>query len=386
MSVTLTDTLSGARRSTRLVFLLVGIAMASWAPMVPYAKARLGLSEAELGLVLLGLGAGALGAMPLAAWSLARLGSRRVILVAGAITCLDLPVLAMAPTPTILAVGLLVFGAAIGTVDVAMNMHAVAVERQEGRALMSGFHGLFSLGGLLGAAGTAALLGGGLALPITALLSTFICAALLLAAWPALLRDTAAPPGRHRLRPTRAALLIGALCFIAFMTEGAMLDWSAVFLHSNRAVPSASAGLGYAAFSIAMAAGRLTGDAVIRRLGGPRVLALSASLACLGLLIAVALPNATVALAGFVLVGLGAANVVPTLFSAAGRLPDLPAHAALPVVNAIGYSGLLAGPVLIGPVAGIIGLPAALGAVGIAMLSIVASNRVARSVQGGSEA
>jgi predicted MFS family arabinose efflux permease len=228
------------------------------------------------------------------------------------------------------------------------------------------------------------LLAGGLAQPLAALLSACICAALLLAAWPGLLRDTAAPPGQHRRRPTPAALLIGALCFIAFMTEGAILDWSAVFLRFNRAVPSASAGLGYAAFSVAMAIGRLTGDAVIRRLGGPRVLTLSAGLACAGLLLAVAVPHAAAALAGFVLVGFGAANVVPTLFSAAGRLPDLPAHAALPIVNAIGYSGLLAGPVLIGPIAALIGLPASLGGVGIAMLVIAACNGVARSVREGS--
>jgi predicted MFS family arabinose efflux permease len=264
-------------------------------------------------------------------------------------------------------------------------MHAVAVEKREGRALMSGFHGLFSLGGLAGAAGMAALLGAGLALPLAATVSALLCAALLLAAMPGLLRDTAAPPGQRRARPSRTVLLIGALCFIAFMAEGAMLDWGAVFLHFERGVARAGAGLGYAAFSAAMVVGRLTGDAVIRRLGPRRVVAASAVLACLGLLLAVSLPSVPVAIAGFVLVGFGAANVVPTLFSAGGRQPDVPAHSALPVVNAIGYLGLLAGPVLIGPIATVVGLPAALGGVGVAMLVVAANNRVARPVHSGGQ-
>ena len=137
----------------------------------------------------------------------------------------------------------------------------------------------------------AGLLGLGLPLGPAAALAALLCAALLLAAIPGLLRDTASPPGEHRLRPTPTVLLIGVLCFIAFMAEGAMLDWSAVFLHFARGVPAASAGLGYAGFSVAMAAGRLSGDAVIRRFGAPRVLAGSAALACVGLLLAVGLPG-----------------------------------------------------------------------------------------------
>ncbi len=371
--------LPAARSATRLVFLLVGVAMACWAPLVPYAKIRLGLSDSALGLVLLGLGAGALAAMPLAALALARMGSRRVMLAAGTIVVLDLPLLALASGALSLAVALLVFGAAIGTTDVAMNMHAVAVERREGRPLMSGFHGLFSVGGLAGSLGMAGLLGLGLGPAPAALLGAVVCAALLLAARAGLLRQTAAPPGARWQAPTGRALLIGVLCFIAFLAEGAVLDWSGVFLHFQRGVSSAAAGLGYAAFSVAMSAGRLLGDRLIRRHGARLVLGGSAVLACAGFLLAIGFAPPAIALAGFVLVGFGAANIVPTLFSAAGRLPDLPAHAALPVVNAIGYLGLLAGPVLVGLAAGAVGLPAALAGVGIAMLAVAACSRVART-------
>src|SRR6185436_5872502 len=140
------SSLARARRATAGFFLLSGIATASWAPMVPFAKARLGLDEAQLGLVLLCLGIGSVGAMPLAGHLSHRRGSRRVLLVSGAASCLMLPVLAIAPTAPAMGAALMAFGAALGTVDVAMNAHAVEVELRHDAPLMSGFHGLFSAG------------------------------------------------------------------------------------------------------------------------------------------------------------------------------------------------------------------------------------------------
>jgi predicted MFS family arabinose efflux permease len=139
-----------------MIFLMSGFAMASWAPMVPYAKARLQLDDAGLGLALLAFGGGSMLSMPVIGWLAHRFGNNRVIGFAGALMCLALP--ALVSTTALLAVGLLYFGAMLGAVDVAMNAHAVEVERLEGRAVMSGFHGLFSLGGLAGAAGMSAML------------------------------------------------------------------------------------------------------------------------------------------------------------------------------------------------------------------------------------
>ncbi len=370
--------LPAARRATRLVFLLVGIAMASWAPMVPYAKARLDLPDSVLGLLLLGIGVGALLAMPLAGWALARFGCRRVIPFAALLACIDLPLLAFADRASLLGIALLVFGAAIGVTDVAMNTHAVLVQNRERRALMSGFHALFSAGGIAGALGIAALLRIGMALGVAALLVAVLCVALLVSSWDGLLREEIARrAGPRRLRVNRIVLLIGALCFIAFLAEGAVLDWSAVFLHFDRNLAQSAAGLGYAAFSAAMVVGRLTGDATIRRLGPTRVVGGSALLAACGLLLAIACPGAIAAIAGFTLVGLGAANIVPTLFNAAAQIEGVPAHAALPVVNGLGYLGLLAGPALIGAASLAAGLPAALGIVVLGLLVIAAARNLA---------
>jgi len=154
--------LEKATRATRMIFLMSGLAMASWAPMVPYAKARLHLDDADLGLVLLAFGGGSMLSMPVIGWLASRYGNRRVIGFAGALMCLALPILTLVPTTALLAVGLLYFGAMLGAVDVAMNAHAVDVERLAGRAVMSGFHGLFSLGGLAGAAAMSAMLASGL--------------------------------------------------------------------------------------------------------------------------------------------------------------------------------------------------------------------------------
>src|SRR6201991_3855798 len=145
-------------RATRLIFLLSGIGMASWAPMVPYAKARLNLDDGTLGLVLLSMGGGATVAMPLAGFLTHRYGNRDVIGISGLLVCVALPLLTIAPDVYWLGAALLFFGASLGVVDVAMNAHAVDVEKHAGKPMMSGFHGLFSVGGLVGSAGMAALL------------------------------------------------------------------------------------------------------------------------------------------------------------------------------------------------------------------------------------
>lgn len=373
------ENLPAARRATRLVFLLVGIAMASWAPMVPYAKARLGLSDAALGLLLLGLGVGALAAMPVAGIALARFGCRRVILVGTLIGCADLPLLAIAGRAWTLAAALVLFGAALGVTDVAMNTHAVLLQNRERRGLMSGFHALFSLGGFAGALGMAALLRAGMALELVAPVVATLCAVLLFVAWDDLLREeTARRPGPLRFRVNGTVLLIGVFCFVAFLTEGAVLDWSAVFLHSDRGMARSAAGLGYATFSASMVFGRLAGDAIIRRFGATRVVAASALLAACGLLLAIASSGAGLALLGFTLVGFGAANIVPALFTAAAHVRGVPAHTALPLVNAIGYLGLLVGPALIGGAAALVGLPAALALVILGLLAIAACHPLAR--------
>src|SRR6185312_6925554 len=374
------DRLAAATRSTRLIFLVSGIGMAAWAPMVPYAKARLGLDDAQLGLMLLAFGGGSMASMPFVGWLSHRFGNRRVIVASGWLLCLALPVLALAPNVAVLAAALLYFGVMLGAVDVAMNAHAVEVERRDGRVLMSGFHGLFSLGGLGGAAGMSALLALGLPLPLAALAVSALLAALVLYLRGGLLPNVdGAAAGHAPFRmPHGVVLLLGLLCFVSFMAEGSMLDWSAVFLRDFRGFAPSTAGIGYACFSVAMALGRLTGDRLIQRIGPVWAVRVGAGLAATGFALAASVPWPGAALAGFVLVGLGASNIVPVMFSAAGRLPGSSPAIAIAAVTMLGYAGLLSGPALIGFISRLASLPLALAVVAGLLLLVAASARIVR--------
>jgi predicted MFS family arabinose efflux permease len=372
--------LAAATRATRLIFLTSGIGMASWAPMVPYAKARLGLDDADLGLVLLAFGGGSMVSMPLVGWLAHRYGNRKVISVAGLMLCVAIPLLAIMPNALALAAVLLYFGAMLGAVDVAMNAHAVEVERRDGRALMSGFHGLFSIGGLAGAAIMSALLALGMTLWTGAMATPLLLALIVLSQRSSLLPgvDDAAERSTVFRLPRGLVLLLGVLCFVSFLAEGSMLDWSAVLLRDFRGFSAASAGIGYAFFSVAMAAGRLAGDRVVGRLGPVRAVRVGASTAVIGFLLAAMAPWPAASLLGFVLIGLGASNIVPVMFSAAGRLPGNPPAISIAAVTMLGYAGLLSGPALIGFMAHASNLPVALAVVAGLLLLVASSARIVR--------
>jgi predicted MFS family arabinose efflux permease len=342
------------------MFLICGTAMSSWAPMVPFAKTRLGLDEAALGVVLLALGGGSMLAMPLAGVAIQRWGSRPVLAAASILSCLVLPWLAVAASTALLTATLFAFGAALGAMDVAMNAHGIVVQRLVQRPIMSGFHALFSVGGLLGAATVTALLRAGVSLAVCVLAIAIALGLLALVEQRHLLSDHREPvDATFTIVPKPTVLLIGALCFISFLAEGAVLDWSAVFLREVRMVDVSLAGIGYGIFSVAMAAGRFTGDRITHGLGSRRMLRIGGVIAAAGFLIVAAVPSTIGAHLGFVMIGLGASNVVPVLFSASGRVPGVPAGIALATVTTIGYAGLLLGPALVGFVAQSTSLPVA---------------------------
>ena len=368
-----------ARRATRVIFLVSGIGMSAWAPMVPYAKARLGLDDAQLGLALLVFGGGSMLSMPFVGWLAHKLGNRTLIVASGLLMCLALPVLAMASSIAALVAALFYFGVMLGAVDVAMNAHAVDVERLDGGRLMSGFHGLFSAGGLTGAAVVSGLLAVGLPLPIAAAAIAAILLGLVLWLRGDLLDDAPQPSETGKATfgmPHALAWLLGLMCFASFLAEGAMLDWSAVFLRDFRGFAAASAGFGYACFSVAMALGRLTGDRLIARFGPVWAVRTGAALAVAGFLVVAWAPGALAALGGFVLIGLGASNIVPVMFSAAGRLPGTPPAIAIATATTLGYAGLLSGPALIGFVAHASSLPVAFAAVAGLLVLVGLSARI----------
>ena len=337
--------------STRIAFFIAGFGIAAWAPLVPYAKARAQLNEGTLGLLLLCLGVGSIIAMPVAGALASRFGCRRVLTGGTILICLALPMLATVSSIPLLMAGLFLFGAGLGTVDSTVNLQAVIVERASGKTMMSGFHGLFSLGGIVGAAGVSGLLGLGLSPLQATLVVIVIVAVALLKAGPHLLPYGSESSGPAFAVPHGVVLFIGCLCFIVFLAEGAVLDWSAVFLSAERGLDEAYAGLGYAAFALTMTAGRLTGDAIVRRLGATRVIVIGGSLATAGMLLATLFPAWETALLGYALVGAGCSNIVPVLYTAVGKQKVMPEHIAVPAITTLGYAGILAGPAMIGFIA-----------------------------------
>jgi MFS family permease len=357
-----------ARRSTRLSFLVAGLVMASWAPLVPYAKARVALGDSTFGLLLLCLGIGSVLAMQITGNLVARIGSRPIILIGGTGLCLTLPLLALANTPLSLALCLLAFGASLGSIDIAMNVHAVEVEKAAGEPLMSGFHGMFSLGGLAGGAVGTALLQSGLTPTAAASVATLGAGILLALGAPGLLHSKTARNAPLIAIPRGVVILIGTLAFAAFLTEGAILDWGALLLTRSLKFPAADGGAGYALFSVAMAVGRFTGDRVVMRLGQRSVLLWGGLMVTAGFTLLVLSPIVSVALGGFLLIGLGAANLVPILFSTAGRQNDMPPALAVASISTLGYAGILLGPAAIGFIASLTSLRVAFAGLAIIML------------------
>ncbi|WP_315776008.1 MULTISPECIES: MFS transporter [unclassified Bradyrhizobium] len=348
-----------ARLATRLAFFVAGFGIACWAPLVPFAKQRLGVDDATLGLLLLSLGVGSVASMLAAGLLSARYGSKPVVIVSGIALSMLLPPLTIASTPATLGLALFAFGAALGSLDVAVNIQAIDVERLSERPLMSGFHAQFSIGGFAGSGVMTALL----AFDVAPLLGTLACCALALAtmtvAAPRLIASKPAQSGPLLVLPHGAVLLLAALAAIMFLVEGAMLDWSALLLAGSGRLPAAQAGLGYIMFSIAMTAGRLVGDAVVARIGDRATLLGGSVIAITGFVVLLAVPWIVAAMAGFALIGLGASNLVPVLFRRAGAQTAMPVGLAVAAVTTAGYSGVLLGPAGIGFVAAATSLPAA---------------------------
>lgn len=363
----------GERTSTRIAFLIAGLVMSAWAPLVPLAKARTGLDESGLGLLLLGLGVGSIVAMPFAGHLTARYGCRPVIVCSTATLCVLLVLLSSLSWLPGLALAVVLFGAAMGMLDCAMNIQSIIVEKNSGEALQSGFHGLYSVGGILGASALTALLSLGLEPVFSALCVVIVVMGCLYKAIPSLLTYGTEKDGPIFAIPKGIVFLLGALCFIVFLTEGAVLDWGAVFLVSSRNMEPTLAGLGYASFAAAMTLGRLTGDALVRRFGGVRVMAYGGIIAATGMLVSLGFEGWPASLLGYALLGAGCSNIVPVLFTATGKQDRMPQRVAIPAVISMGYAGILIGPAVIGFVAHISSLSFALGGLVFLLLFVSAA-------------
>ena len=365
------------RWATYVVFMSTGALVSAWAPLIPFARSRLGIDEGELGILLLFLGAGSLIGMPLTAMLAARFGCRIVIICGTLVAATILPLLSVGPTFVGMAALLAAFGGALGTIDVTMNIQAVTVEKRMGLSLMSGFHACFSIGGFIGAGGVSALLKIELS-PFEASLAMGALMAVTVSSraigFIRHLNAGAKSPPLFAI-PTRLVLAIGLLSALVFMAEGAMLDWSGLFLVQYRGTEPSTAGFGYATFAMAITAGRLAGDRLVDAIGARRVLVVGGLIATFGFGITLMLPSQSMALCGFVLVGFGVANIIPLMFKAAGLQTSMPANLAVATVTTLAYAGHLIGPALIGFIAHLLDLRVAFGMLAIAMTFVAFAGR-----------
>ena len=366
-----------ARYAVTAIFFLNGFVLATWFVRIPAAQEKLGLSAGTLSIALLGTAIGALASMSVAGWLATRLGSRPVVVVCAVLLCLALAPLALAPSLTFLVAAMVFTGASNGTLDVSMNSQAVAVEAGYGRPIMSSFHAAFSLGGLAGAAsgGLVAARGIGIEPHLLGVCVVGLVAALVVTR--ALLPADADRGGEAEpafVRPTRALAGLGVISFCVLLGEGAMSDWSAVYLNDTLGTGPGFAAAGYAAFSLAMAGGRLSGDALLSRFGATNVVRFCGALAAVGLGISLLAAQPFLSIVGFACAGAGFSVVFPAALSAAGRSQEMPTGPAIAAVSTTGYFGFLVGPPVIGFIAEGIGLGGGLFVVvglsaGIALLA-----------------
>lgn len=346
------------------VFFVQGLLFASWAAHIPHVRLRLGLSDAGLGVALLGAPVGSIAAMAVSARALPRLGSRRLVRLHLVGYAAAGPLVGLAGSALWLFAALAAWGFFQGSLDMAMNTQAIAVERRDGRVLMPGFHGGWSLGAFAGAGlGTLGVaLGVGLTAQLAVLGAACVAVGLVAAAPmiadPALLGGEARPGRRFTVRPV--LVVLGALAVADLLCEGAAADWASVYLRTSLGASEAAAGLGYTLYTCTMAAVRLAGNRLVVLAGTRRLVAGLAGVAAVVLAIGLATGTTAGALVGFAVLGAGLASVIPTVFSAAGRVPGTNPGAAVSTVAAVGWIGYVAGPPLIGQLAAAVSLRGAL--------------------------
>jgi predicted MFS family arabinose efflux permease len=344
------------RLATFLVFCVNGAMIGTWVAHIPWLQGHLGISKAALGFCLLCMAAGALVSMPLTGLVLDRRPSASVARWATLVFCLMLPLPLLATSAYMLAVILFVFGASNGAMDISMNAHGVAVQETLNRPVMSSFHGGWSVGGFAASGVVVVAATAGLDPRIESLI-VGVCL-WLVSLWITgrLGAASAHSSAGHGLAlPTRPVFLIGGLCFLVMLTEGAIGNWSGIYLRDTTGASAATAAMAFTGFSLGMAVARLGGDAVNTRIGAARLLRIGTAIVAIALGGVLLIGQTGPAVVGFALCGLGIANAVPLLFSAAGRIT--PPGPALAAAFTLGYSGFIVGPPVIGLLSDQIGLP-----------------------------
>jgi MFS family permease len=370
-----------ARAATSALFFVNGFGIGTWAAQLPRFKAELGLSDGQLSLGLLTFALGAVALMPVMGWAITHIGSKATTLAAAFTFTASLFLIGLAPTLPLFVITALLAGACNGTMDIAMNTNASVVEKAWGGAIMSSFHAFFSLGGFAGAAMSGLLIWLGFGIVATLFAS---CLGMMLfsgfAAFGMIGEKEHSAEGHGFALPRGPVVIVAVLAMFCFIVEGAMVDWTAIYLQTVGGATEERAVMGFAAFSVAMTICRFLGDAIVNRIGRGRIVQLGGALASLGLLVSILLPQPLPATIGFFLVGLGLANVVPVLFSTAARMKGIAPSMGVAMVATLGYGGYLGGPPLIGFGGDLFGLRAMFGVlIVLSLVIIILSQRALRA-------
>jgi MFS family permease len=348
------------RAATFGVFFVNGAAIGVWVAQIPFVQHRFDLSKSTLGLILLTMSIGVIVALPVMGQAIVRLGSARAVRLAGTACCLLVPLPLLAPEPYLLPIALIAFGAAAGSMDVSMNSHGSAIEGRIGRPIMSSLHAGWSFGGFAGAAAVAGATAAGVDPRVQNAIAAALLLVLLVGLLAALGPGSATAAGERFRLPSRAVVLMAVLCFLTMVTEGAMADWGGVYLRGDLGASAGVAAAAFAAFAAGMTIARLTGDWINQQIGPMRLLRGGSALAAIALGTMLLLADPAVALVGLVLVGIGVANGVPLLFSAAGAGGVETSGPSIAAVSSMGSLGFLVGPPFFGFLAAAPRVPRAL--------------------------
>lgn len=347
--------------ANKLAFGILGALEAAWAPMVPFVKSEMNLNDGQFGQLLLSMGLGSLIALPLVGPLVSRFGPKNIAIISGILLGLNLFGITVVDSPYLVAFMLALFGASLVSIDVASNINAVVVESIFKKPLMSGFHGGYSLGTLVGAMIVSMLLTLGLSVSMAALFMFISMSVLSLVSLQSLVSEITTfnvensvqtqDDGKHRkLRIPPVIVVLGILCFIMYASEGALLSWTTVFATQNRGIDPKTAGYFYTFFAITMTVARFTGNSIVAKFGRRLTVVTGAVMVSLGFMITAIVPYSVGMMIGFSIIGLGAGNIVPQLVSFTGTVKGIRVQTAISLINAVGYSGILLGPVIIGHV------------------------------------
>jgi len=338
-----------------LFFFFFGFIFATWASRIPAIQQQLKLSDATLGLVLLGMPVGSFLALPLSGVAIPKYGSRFMLIVSALMYCAVLGCIGATQNTALLTFSLFLFGASGNVLNISVNSQAIALEALYGRTIISSFHGIWSVAGLVAAFIANIFIAKGASVWHHFLVTSLVAAIACVACVPLLLKDEPAATTKRPFftRPGKSLVVLGTIAFCSFICQGAMFDWSGIYFKEIVTRNPAVIGYGYTAFMISMTGARFVTDWLHNRIGFRKIITLCGFLITGGLIISIVFPSLFGATAGFFLTGIGVSPAVPLVFSAAGKFKQMPTPVAIAAVSSIGMIGLLIGPPVVGFVAGL---------------------------------